>query len=327
MQNTLAVISLNRIRRNAQIIKRAAGAPLIAVVKDDAYGHGAERVALALHGIADMFAVSSVDEGAALRCAGIGEDILVLTPPLCAEETVRISSYGLIASLTSFFVLKQAVGAVRGEKIPLRAHIAVNTGMNRYGFQVKRLEEVLKKTEDISVEGVYSHLYAPASEEDIAAQAALFSEAVACVKSVRPSAISHLSATGGILAGVKGDMARAGIALYGYSPEGFNFPEVKPAMKIYATVAHNGRTAGRGFGYRIEEDTPRFAHTLRCGYGDGFFRNGRLCMDASVESGYGRTGRRKLLFKSVSDYARENGTTEYEALVNVSRRAERRYDE
>lgn len=323
MQNTLAVISLKRIRGNAQIIKRAAGAPLIAVVKDDAYGHGAERVALALHDIADMFAVATVDEGIALRCAGVSEDILVLTPPLSAEEVVKLASYDLIASLTSFFVLKTILGA----NTALRVHIAVNTGMNRYGFQAKRLHEVLKKTAGLSVEGVYSHLYAPESKFDRYAQAKLFEEAVDAVKGVYPDAKSHLAATGGVLAGIKADMARAGIALYGYLPHGFSLSGIKPAMKLYATVAHNGKTVGRGFGYQTLRYPPRAVHTLRLGYGDGFFRDGgRLCMDALVESGYAKAGRRKLVLKDVSEYAKKNGTTEYEALVNVSKRAEKRYD-
>lgn len=327
MQNTLAVISLKRIRENARIIRRAAGAPLIAVVKDDAYGHGAERVALALHGVADAFAVSTADEGAMLRCAGVTEEILVLTPPLGKEEVLRISAYGLTASITSFFVLKIALAAVEEAHIPLRVHIAVNTGMNRYGFQVNRLKEVLKKTGRFSVEGVYSHLYMPSSEIDADAQIKLFKKAVGIVKAVYPDAKSHLAATGGVLAGIEADRARAGIALYGYAPEGFSLPKVRPAMKIYATVAHNGRTVGRGFGYRIREDTPKFAHTLRMGYGDGFFREGgKLCMDATVLEGSGGTGERRLVLRSVTEYARRNGTTEYEALVNVSRRADKSYD-
>ena len=327
MQNTLAVISLKRIRENAQIIRRAAGAPLIAVVKDEAYGHGAERVALALHGVAEAFAVSTADEGAMLRCAGVTEDILVLTPPLDREEVLRISAYGLTASITSFFVLKTACKATEEAHIPLRVHIAVNTGMNRYGFQVNRLKEVLKKTERFSVEGVYSHLYMPSSKPDLNAQIKLFQRAAGIVKAVYPDAKSHLAATGGVLAGVKADMARAGIALYGYEPDGFSLPEVRPAMKIYATVAHNGRTTGRGFGYRISEEMPKFAHTLRLGYGDGFFREGgKLCMDAAVESGNARTGGRRLILRNVTEYARRNGTTEYEALVNVSRRADKSYD-
>lgn len=308
-------------------MKRAAGTPLIAVVKDDAYGHGAEQVAHALFGIADAFAVSTVDEGAALRLAGVREDILVLTPPLCEEEAIRIAYYDLIASISSFYVLKRALAAVRAEKLALRAHLVVNTGMNRYGFLPEKLAEVLKKTDGMRVEGVYSHLYLPSSEACLCEQKELFERAVCAVKEIYPYAVSHLAATGGVLAGIRADMARAGISLYGYLPDGFeNTLGVKPALKVYATVAQNGRTTGRGFGYGVNKEQAEKAHTLRYGYGDGFFRGGKLCMDASVEAGAAKAGRRKLVFKDASAYARLHGTTEYEALVNVTKRAEKRYD-
>ena len=327
MQNTLAVISLKRIRENAETVKRAAGAPLIAVVKDDGYGHGAERVALALSGVADMFAVSTVDEGAALRCAGVQEDILVLTPPLCKEEVLRIAAYNMIASITSFFVLKTAKAAAQEHDLMLRVHLAVNTGMNRYGFLPERMGEVVKKVAPLIVEGVYSHLYMPSSEPDLAAQIKLFDGAERTVKEAFPLAKSHLAATGGILLGVKADMARAGISLYGYVPDGCKTEGLKPAMKVYATVAHNGKTVGRGWGYRIQEEPILKAHTLRYGYGDGFFRAGKLCMDAAVMSGSQRTGRRKLVLKEMSAYAAAHSVTEYEALVNVAKRAEKVYRE
>lgn len=308
-------------------MKEIAGAPLIAVVKDDAYGHGAERVALSLHNVADAFAVATINEGAALRCAGVCEDILVLTPPLCKEEVLRISSYRMIASVTSFFVLKRIFEAAKEEDAPIRAHIAINTGMNRYGFRVDCLKSVLRKI-DFAIEGVYSHLYAPASEKDVTAQARLFEEGVRTVKEFFPNAKSHLSATGGILAGVEADMVRAGISLYGYLPNGFVLPKLRSAMKIYASVAHNGRTIGHGFGYRCADDLPKRAHTLRLGYGDGFFRDGgNLCMDAWVRGGSAKTGERKLILKNFSQYAKEHAITEYEALASVSKRAEKEYDE
>lgn len=325
MQNPLAVISLRRIRENAEIVRRAAGTPLIAVVKDDGYGHGAERVSHALQGIASAFAVSTVDEGAALRSAGIDEDILVLTPPLSEEEVLRIAEYNLIASITSFFVLKRAQSAVEKFGVGLRVHLAVNTGMNRYGFLPKKLGEALKGLRDFTVEGVYSHLYLPSSQEDLMAQTELFEEASKSVKALYPDAIAHLSATGGLLAGVKTDAVRAGISLYGYTPKAENTLGVRPALRLYATVAQGGRTVGRGFGYGVmKEPTPK-AHTLRIGYGDGL--KGELCMDAFVRAGGARTGRRKLLFKEVSEYARQNGISEYQALVSVSGRAEKIYEE
>ena len=101
MQNVLTVISLKNIKANAETFKRISGKPLIAVVKDDAYGHGAETVARSLEGVVDGFAVATTDEGAALKTAGIQKDILVLTPPLCEEEVVRISYYGLVTTISS----------------------------------------------------------------------------------------------------------------------------------------------------------------------------------------------------------------------------------
>ena len=318
---------MKRIRENAKFIKRAAGTPLIAVVKDDAYGHGAERVALALSGIAEMFAVATVDEGAALRVAGVEEDILVLTPPLSKEEVLRISAYNMIAPMTSFFVLKTALAAVGEYGVDLRVHLCANTGMNRYGFLPALFGEAIKRAAPLKVEGVYSHLYLPTARERADEQVRLFEEAVRQVKAVYPAAVSHLAATGGILAGVKADMARAGLALYGYHPSGGALDGGKPAIRLYATVAHGGKTIGGGLGYGLNEENAERAHTLRIGYGDGLFRAGKLCMDATVEGGYLAPGRRKRVLKDLSAYAKENNTTEYEVLVNVTKKAEFNYDE
>ncbi len=327
MQNTLAVISLKRIKENALTIKRAAEKPLIAVVKDDAYGHGAGEVASALHGIAEMFAVSTVDEGAELRLSGVTEDILVLTPPLSVEETLRIASYQLIASITSFFVLNTALRAVKEYGLSLRVHLAVNTGMNRYGFRLERLAAACRRAKELHVEGLYSHLYLPASEQDRRAQQALFSEAKRIFKCFYPDGICHLAATGGMLAGVETDMVRAGLALYGYLPEEFEGRlALKPAMKIYATVSHSGKTVGRGLGYRKQKKPVSHTYTLRLGYGDGFFREGgKLCMDACVAEGKRRTGKRKRVISDVREYAKRNGTTPYEVIVKIALRAEKRY--
>ena len=329
MQNVVAAVSLKRILHNARALAQAAqGKKLYAVVKDDAYGHGAAQVAHALSGIAKAFAVATVDEGAALRLAGTVEDILVLTPPLCEEEVLRISSYGLIASITSAFVLKTALQAVKKFKVDLRVHLAVNTGMNRYGFSLNRLSGACVRAGAFKVEGLYSHLYLPASEAESKAQEALFLQAERIFKQYYPDGVCHLSATGGALKRIKTDMVRAGLALYGYLPEGFEGRlSVKPAMKIYATVANSCKTVGEGLGYRKQQYPVQYAHTLRLGYGDGFFRaGGKLCMDACVLEGKRRTGTRERVLLSVEEYAAQNGTTAYEALVNIARRAERRYD-
>lgn len=334
MQNTVAVISLKKIRSNALKIKRFSGVPLIAVVKDDAYGHGAERVAFALHGIASSFAVSTVDEGAALRAAGISEEILVLTPPLDEEEVVRAAAYGLTLSLTSLAVLRLCVRTAEKYMFSISAHVAVNTGMNRYGFRPERVGSACRRAKEagIALTGIYSHLYLPYDGRVRDAQIALFQESVGAAKTVFPNLSAHLSATGGALAGIRYDAVRAGIFLYGYLPEGFEGGgKPEPAAKFYATVAQSGRPVGGGVGYRKAEKAYKTLHTLRLGYGDGYFRRGgagfvgSLCMDAGIREGAAKVFERRLIFKSVTEYAAAQGTTEYEVLVGLLKKAVKVY--
>ena len=335
MQNTLAVISLKRILKNAQLVKERAGVPLYAVVKDDAYGHGAEQVALALEGAVKGFCVATVQEGAALRTSGVVKEILVLTPCLNEAEALSCAAYGLTPSLSSPASMKLALRAAERFAFPLTVQLAVNTGMNRYGFRPDFVRTACRTLlpNGVTVTGVYSHLYAPQIGAAREEQAALFQKAAEEVLSFYPTAIRHLSATGGILAGGnRCDAVRAGIALYGYLPDGFEGTlAVRPALKIYAYVAGSAAFTGGGAGYAPAEKNYKYLHTLRVGYGDGVFRKdslgavGNLCMDATVREGRAKFGARKLLFESVTEYARAHGTTEYEALVNLTKKSERVY--
>ncbi len=325
MQSLLAVIDLNAIRNNAARIMRIAQRPLIAVVKDDAYGHGAAEVAHALSGMVCGFAVSSVEEGASLRTAGIEQNILVLTPPLSREEALRVKAYRLTASVGSLRTLRLLEKGTD-------AHIAVNSGMNRYGIAPDRagvLADAAKR-EGIPVTGVYSHFYAPADENARGDQLRRFLAATLKVRERFPAAVRHIAATGGILSGVALDAVRAGIALYGYCPDGYSLTGLRPAMKIYAAVADAHRPVGRGAGYNVNPERGTGLYTLRLGYGDGFFRSfgpciGTLGMDACVAKGTARPGTRKLVLSDAAAYADEHGTTAYEVLVNVSKKAEKVY--
>ncbi len=325
MYSTLAVINLDRIRSNAALFSAAVRRPLIAVVKDDAYGHGAEAVAHALQPQVSAFAVATSSEGASLRVAGISSDILVLAPPLFPEEAFRMRAYGLTAALSSLRSLRLYGG--EGGK----AHIAVNTGMNRYGVRPERAGYLAKCARDAGVEvtGVFSHLYAPADKNAVEAQRARYEEGAARVREIFPNAVRHLGATGGGLAGECFDAVRAGIALYGYLPEGFSLP-VKPAMRVYAYVAEERAVLGGGLGYNAAPENASRAYTLRFGYGDGFFRagglgEGTLCMDACLRLGRARAGERRLIFCDAERYARAHGTTAYETLVSVGKSAVREY--
>lgn len=331
MQKTLAVVRTGAIVANARALQSAAKRPLIAVVKDDAYGHGAATVAHALCGIASAFAVSTADEGAALRIAGVPGEILVLTPPLDEEDAVRAAAYGLTVTLASRESLQLAARAGGGTA----AHLAVNTGMNRYGFAPDAVGAACRAAQraGICVRGVYSHYFMPAVPACRAAQRAAFARAVRCVRTYFPQAIAHLSATGGLLCGCDGfDAVRAGIALYGYVPQGVPHTlALRRAMRVYARVAQSGTAFGRGAGYGCAPRGVRAFHTLRLGYGDGFFRAGglgavgNLCMDACVRPGGRPFGAYVCVMQDAEAYARAHGTTAYEVLVHVGRAAQRRY--
>lgn len=324
MQSVLAVVDLGKIRQNARTLKKLRKKPLIAVVKDNAYGHGAAAVALALCGIADSFAVATVDEGAALRIAGVSEPILVLTPLLDGADVSRAASYRLTASLGSFGGIKLLKGTA------IEAHLTVNTGMNRYGVPPDGVASLCRaaKRAGISITGLYSHLYAPQDAFSLGEQTEAFAKARESFTAFYPNGICHIAATGGALAGVETDAIRVGLALYGYLPDGFAAVPVKPAMKLYAAVSSSERAFGSGAGYQRTE--PRKAyHTLRVGYGDGFSRCaplgiGNLCMDACVREGSARPGTLAEL-PSPGEYARRFGISVYEVLVNVTKKAVMRY--
>ncbi len=321
MQSPVAVVSLSAIVRNARLLKRRAGAALIAVVKNDGYGHGAAAVAHALSGEAAMFAVATVDEGAALRCAGILSDILVLTPPSCMEEGLRAEAYGLILAAGSM----RSLAFCRG-----RVHLAVNTGMNRYGFAPQETGRACAeaRSRGLRVEGVFSHYYAAADACARGAQNAVFEGCAARVRQHFPRAVRHIAATGGIAAGgALYDAVRPGLGLYGYGAEG-----VLPAMKVYAEVLHGTERVGGGAGYARAPRGAARLYTLGVGYGDGFFRGeglcgtGPLCMDACVRQGDAAVGERVCVLKNAAAYAEKCGTTAYEALVSIGKGMRKVYE-
>lgn len=325
MQHLSAHISLSRIITNARLLKKRAGTALFAVVKDDAYGHGAERVAHALGSLADGFCVATVREGASLRIAGILKPVLVFCPPLDEEDAFRMRAYDLTATLSSPRSLALIAEA------HLQAHLAVNTGMNRYGVPPERAESMARRAKGLGVPltGVYSHLWA-AHEKDVREeQLALFLQAAEGVRAHFPEAKRHLAATGGILAGKEFclDAVRPGIGLYGYLPQGFEGQlPVRPAVRLYAPVSNTAKRVGNGAGYRAAGEGNEL-FTLRMGYGDGLFRqNGLLCMDACVREGKARLGAKRRVLCDLTAYARENHTTEYEVLLRALQGAEKHYD-
>ena len=112
MQKTLSVIDLCAVRHNALKVRSLIGGrKFYAVVKADAYGHGAEEVSRAIEDLADGFCVAIADEGVALRVAGISKPIMVFTPPLDSADADRCKSYSLEMTVNSKATAKLVGGS------------------------------------------------------------------------------------------------------------------------------------------------------------------------------------------------------------------------
>lgn len=324
MQKTLAKINLRAIHSNAVHLKSLAyGKKLFAVVKADAYGHGAVAVAHALSDIADCFCVAIVDEGVELRAAGISNPVLVLTPPMDKDDALRMSAYNLTATVADGHTARLCRG--------LRVHIKINTGMNRYGCPPNDLAALLPQLEDCCVSGIYSHIYAPRSSKSTAEQLACFSRCADYVKSRNPSAVAHFAATAGIYLGSDYffDAVRPGIGLYGYTPDGFSDEKLTPALKLFARrVQIVSPPFGGGVGYAEAQRTYSSLSTYRAGYADGLARTyplgeGNLCMDSFIS----QEEEEELCIMSDADaYASALGTISYEVLCAVTKRSLRIYE-
>lgn len=321
MQRTLSVINLSAIRNNALRIKKLSkSSEFYAVVKADAYGHGAEEVSRCIEDIVDGFCVAIIEEGIALRVAGITKKILVFTPPLDGYDVLRARAYNLTVTVNSVETAELIGG--------LPCHIKINTGMNRHGCNMEELPELLKTV--TNAEGVYSHLFAPENDRASEAQFRLFGEAVKLVKRTNPDAVAHISASGGILRGGKflSDAVRCGILLYGYAPKGFSSEGFTPALKVYARRTQTTRFIGGGVGYNFADRKYVYLNSYRCGYADGFERNvplgeKTLCMDAFISKNGGEL---KCVLDDAETYAKKCKTISYEVLTRATMRSEKIYE-
>ena len=309
LSNTYAKIDLDAIVGNYRRICQKAGAPVMAVIKADAYGHGAVPVAKALEKECPWFGVSSVAEAVELRNAGITQPILILghTPTDCYEIIVEKSIRPAIFCREDGEELSRV--AVRlGKTAPF--HFALDTGMSRIGFQVT--EEAadicaeIAKLPGLQAEGLFSH-FATADETDLTRTYAQAERYAAFDKLLKDRGVNiplrHLDNSAGIMNfGCHYELVRAGIILYGLYPSGEvdkNHLALEPAMSWHSRISHikvlePGRELSYG-GTFVTERPTRVA-TVPAGYADGYRRSlsnrfyvlirgkkapilGRVCMD------------------------------------------------
>ncbi len=280
----------------------------MAVVKANAYGHGAVAVSKLLADRADYFAVACLQEARELRAAGVTKPILILsyTAPALYEELVALDVSATLWELTEARMLSE-VALAMGKRA--KVHLAVDTGMGRIGVTPDEkgasLAAKIAELKGIEPEGVFSH-YATADAEtpdSALVQEGRFDRFLSLLeaKGVHPPLRHICNSAGTLRMEKKYDLCRFGISLYGYAPDEAMKLSVSPerAMTVKSRVicvkdVETGTPIG--YGHTYTAPSPRRIATLGIGYADGYNRCvsgkgyvllhgkrasivGRICMD------------------------------------------------
>ncbi|MDR9402521.1 MAG: alanine racemase [Halothece sp. Uz-M2-17] len=282
-------INENALSHNVKAIKQllSPDTRLMAVVKADAYGHGAVKVAktvIAAGG--DAFAVATLQEGIDLRLAEITAPILVLGAINTVEEIQALSRWHLEPTLCSPQQGRFFAETLRKMGKTLPVHLKLDTGMSRLGVlwedAVAFVSEIRGYSE-LEIKSVYSHL-ATADEKDdtfMRLQQNRFESAIAQLKTINftPPCL-HLANSAATLreASFHYDLVRVGLALYGLSPspELAGITPLKPALQVKARITQiKDLPAGAGvsYGHQFVTDRPCRIAVVGIGYADGVPRN------------------------------------------------------
>ena len=274
-------VDLAAIRRNLATIASIAGTSvkIMAVVKANAYGHGAAGVTTALAGSVAMFGVANLAEAEDIFPHARGTPICLLSGTLPAEHAAIVRR-GFIPAVSSFEEAVQYASHASGGRV--KVHLAVDTGMGRLGVWEDDAVETARRImllSDIEITGIGSHL--PVADEDAAftsAQLARFHSLVAQLRDIGlRDVIVHVENSAALLAFPKlaGGLVRPGLALYGESP----LPELQPKLERVLTwktrvllVRDFGKGRGVSYGRTFITPAPMRVATLAAGYADGFPR-------------------------------------------------------
>ena len=307
-----AEINLDNLAHNIKEIKRITNSKeIMAVVKADAYGHGAlECSEVLLENGVNSLAVAVITEAISLRKQGIKAPIMVLgyTPEEYAEEVVEYDIQPAIYDIKSAVRLCE-VAERKGKKV--RIHVAIDTGMGRIGFLCKEESfqeiEKINNLNNIEIYGLFSHFFS-ADEEDRRYADDQFEKFMRCCdilyeRGIKPK-LRHIANSAAVIGmpQMHLDNVRPGIILYGYYPSSavnHNLISLKPVMEIKARIGcikllSKDMYVSYGRTYKTERDT--MVAILPIGYADGYSRLltnkgkvivngklahiiGRICMD------------------------------------------------
>jgi len=362
LRDTYVEINLNNLEHNIGMLSAAAEGPVMAVIKADAYGHGAPQVAKKAWecGVRWM-AVSNPDEAIEIREVCPQARILVLSSVLDkACEAMVLHGVSVTAYLPGHITAMQKAAETVGK--PARVHLKADTGMGRIGFitdaELEAVLNELKRCKDVLCEGLFTH-FATADEADLTfagKQLARYNEIRDKVFEAGFTPLCHAanSAATISLPDAHFDLCREGIAMYGYAPSGeidMKGIELRPVMTLRSYISHvktvhKGDSVSYGRIYIAEED--RVIATVAAGYADGYLRSlsgkafavvngkrvkqvGRVCMDQIMFDVTGidvQEGDAIELYGEnvpVDQLASLAGTISYEVLTGITKRVPRVY--
>ena len=292
-------VNLSAIAHNVQQIRRLLSdqTELMAVVKADAYGHGATTVAqAALHAGATWLGVATIPEGIELREAGIDAPVLVLGANHTPEQIRAIVHWQLQPTLcTPRQALIFADVLAQTQQPSLSVHLKLDTGMSRLGTNWQAAAEfvqLVQRLPKLRIDSVYSHLATAEDPNPTIAkqQQQRFEAAIAQINAcgIYPPRL-HLANSGGTLSNstFHYDMVRVGLAIYGLYPADHlkAVLDLQPALQVRARVTQVKTIppgTGVSYGHRFVADQERQIAVVAIGYADGVPRNLSNKMEAIV---------------------------------------------
>ncbi|MDD2202888.1 MAG: alanine racemase [Bacilli bacterium] len=350
MKRTNCVINLGNLRYNVDQIKKHTGKKIIAVVKADAYGHGAINVVKALEGKVEYFAVACFEEASELRKNGVLGSILILGHTEsnkfneAASKNITITIHDL-SQLQNISLNKR-----------LKVHLKVDTGMNRIGLSniddINKAISLIEDNSNLYLEGIFTHYATADCDEDFYLEQRARFEFV--IKSLDYE-FEYIHSSNSAASINYGDdltnTVRPGIIMYGISPNEITDFSLKPVLSLYSNVIQLKEVlVGQRIGYGncfIAKENMLIA-TVSIGYGDGWLRRnsvvpvyinnnyyeivGRICMDmlmVKVDVSVKLGDIVELIGPHIdtATVALKTETISYEVLCALGNRVERNYIE
>jgi len=364
---TWVEINLDNLKNNIEEVRRVSGKKVLvtAVVKADAYGHGALGVIdTLLENGADRLAVARINEALEIRTKYKDVDILILgyTPNEYIKELIDNNITQTIYSKEQADYFNETASKLDKK---LKVHIKIDTGMRRLGFKWNNIDALVKlfDLKNLEFEGIYTH-FAKADEEEKDFTVLQYNRYNKVIKALNDNKIKipikHVSNSAAIidLPEFSYDMVRAGIMLYGLYPSdevGRDSVSLRPVMTFKTKIAHIkdvDENEGISYGLIYTTDKKKRIATLPVGYADGYTRMltsksnvllganrrkvvGKICMDQmmiDLENSKAKVGDEVVLFGKndkatlpVEEIANLIETINYEMVCMISRRVPRVY--